>query len=111
MSIFKKKSGSDGVSLTNASLDELKKELKKRGYVVLKEKTSVRFVPCARCGANRRIIVHELGYTYHKCMACGLEGGKSKSKVGAKTAWNALMEDYKSGKIALPPREGGEKAV
>ena len=77
------------------TLEELKVEAKNQGYKLIKDTTYEKFLPCKKCGHNRR----KKRYGFYKssssiiyvCMKCGyyVDG---KNEKEAKHNWNEKMK-------------------
>ena len=76
------------------TLEELKIEAKNQGYKLIKDTQYEKFLPCRRCGLNRRErhcgFVNGDSYVRYVCIKCGyyVEG---KTENEAKHNWNEKM--------------------
>ena len=81
------------------TLEELKREAKKRGYGLIKLHSREKLLPCV-CGHGRRkhcnMYVQKSGrfYYYLVCEKCGLKSPYADTEEEAKEKWNAMIEKY-----------------
>ena len=73
------------------TLDELKVEAEKHGYKLIKKQESVKLLPCT-CGCNRRAEWVYGRQVFYSCNRCGKKSPCSNTKIGAKRAWNEMIE-------------------
>lgn len=81
------------------TLEELKIEAKKHGYHLVKDRQTVRLLPCPVCGAKRTIewiSMNGKGYS-RACAKCDFQAEWRKTKTEARESWNKTVLEYLKG--------------
>lgn len=74
--------------------EELKEEARRQGYMLRKEESKVRLIPCV-CGCNRRTTWYEPNGMFYECKICTLRSPAGRSEREARKNWNKYIEGLK----------------
>lgn len=78
------------------TIEEMKQELEKHGYSVVKKRLNQKFLPCI-CGYNRRKTISHYGMIGYVCNKCKLMSPVALSREEAKTNWNQMISGLNAG--------------
>lgn len=75
------------------TLDELKAEVDKLGYKLIKKSVRIKMLPCI-CGCDKRTEWFDSSkrQTFYSCDGCGKKSPLAKTVNAAKQAWNEMIE-------------------
>lgn len=80
------------------TIEELQVEARKLGYRLVKDRPTVKLLPCPGCGSKRTLEwIHTDaagGYT-RECYICEFRAERGKTKTEARENWNKKAREHK----------------